>query len=136
MFHREFHVHKAGDSHTHTTVNQLPHDTADAARLYGEMYDKAAKAVKDLVSQKAENGIELVAYRWDHDCAGREDLYFLAFTINGRHHEVKMTIEQYELFKNGDGRWAIEDVFVSFLSKELTHQIIFKNKGKFYLGKV
>lgn len=73
--------------HVHNNIEQKPHDPADAARLYGQLKDKAETEVANatIVRLGAQNEIAVVAMQQNYATDGLRVL----FTING----VKFDIE-------------------------------------------
>ena len=43
------------DTHNHINIKQQPHDAADAARLYGELQQKAEETIREMVSYHLPN---------------------------------------------------------------------------------
>lgn len=77
-------VRKEGD-HTVTNVKQLPHDTADAARLYGECVAKAEKEVANATINKfgAHNNITCLTVETNLSFADNMHRVRVMFKLDG-----------------------------------------------------
>lgn len=84
-------VFKAGD--TRIDVEMLPHDTADAARLYGEMTEKARKEVVGATIHEAGANIRVVMKRLDTETnfANYDTNIRVLFSVNGEDYDIKTT---------------------------------------------
>lgn len=78
------------DVHHHTTVNQLPHDTADAARLYGEMVKKAEAEVRSAVLDRfgANNELCILKVMSETSFATELQRTRVLFRLAGRDHDI------------------------------------------------
>lgn len=87
------------DVHVHNNIEQKPHDPADAARLYGELKDKAEREVAEATVVRLGVNNELTAvqvhtqHRFDTgEVAGR-----LLFKLNGHLHDIEVKINAEDL---------------------------------------
>lgn len=79
------------------TVNQQPHDAADAARLYGEIEDKAIEQIRHRVVESIPSiGVEYVRYEMALFPQDMKRKFFIAFRINGQDFTVKVSASDYE----------------------------------------
>ncbi len=78
------------DVHHHTTIEQLPHDTADAARLYGEMVEKARSEVRNATLEAFGANNELKIIRLASEFLVFSDTHRTRciFSINGYEYDV------------------------------------------------
>ncbi len=74
----------------HTTVNQLPHDAADAARLYGEMVKKAEDQVRTAILDRfgANNELRIVKVASDTSLATMEQRTRVLFRLAGQEYDL------------------------------------------------
>ncbi len=84
----------------HTTnvhVEQLPHDTADAARLYGECMKKARAelASATIEAMGAHNEVKVLTAAADIDLANCNRRLRVLFTINGTKHDVYVSVDEF-----------------------------------------
>lgn len=102
-FYPQFHHH---DGDTHVTVKQQPNDAADAARLHGEIEQKAIELVeKNKISHNLKSiDAEFISYDLEPMMMGQR----LAFRVNGR--LVRVTVQEHEKFP---------EAFVNALAREL-----------------
>jgi hypothetical protein len=84
-------VFKAGD--TRIDVEMLPHDTADAARLYGEMVEKARAEVIGATIREAGANIRVVMKRLasEPNFENYHTNVRVLFSVNGVDYDVKTT---------------------------------------------
>lgn len=77
----------------HTTrVEQKPHDPADAARLYGELLDKARAEIRSILTEELpESGVTLCSMRMDRIAMDMKDVIEISFKLNGR--QIRATHE-------------------------------------------
>lgn len=75
----------------HNHIEQKPHDTADAARLYGEMVAKAEAEVASATVERlgAENEATLVRVDSERSDATCQQLTRVLFKVNGRLHDIR-----------------------------------------------
>ena len=79
----------------HTTINQLPLDTADAARLYGEIVKKAREEVKAEVVSMVDAFINAVVVRVEsttnlENCKRKVQVWF---KLNGQMYDIEAEID-------------------------------------------
>lgn len=123
MLDRAFFI-KGGDRHEHVTINQQPHDAADAARLYGEIEEKAKLRLRDFVTAKlAPTEIEATVYRQEYLAGDMATLYYIAFRLNGKPHGIEITVGEYEKFRAGDMAGIFESIILPKLSTALLASI-------------
>lgn len=91
MFDRTVVHHKDGD--THIDVKQLPHDTADAARLYGEMVKKTQDEVLGAIIRAAGADIRVAIIKLEasKNFANFDTQVRVLFEVNGYKYDVKVT---------------------------------------------
>lgn len=85
--------------HHHTTnvnIRQLPHDTADAARLYGEMRDKAEREVANATVERlgAGNLLKIVSVIQHGNLETSTRIVRVLFTLNGELHSVRVSHDE------------------------------------------
>ena len=99
MFNRYLVQPRSPDVHVHNTVQQKPHDPADAARLYGELKDRAELEVLNAVVERLGADNEVTVVKVDHQTNLATDTLSvrLLFKINGRLHEVISKPDRHEL---------------------------------------
>lgn len=111
---------RGSDTHEHVTVNQQPHDAADAARLYGEIEAKAQAKVLDRVTARLEpTTIQATAYRVDYLAGDMAHRYFIAFHLNGQPHKVEITVAEWEKFRARDMAGIFESIILPKLTTAL-----------------
>ena len=114
---------------SHVTIHQQPNDAADAARLYGELEDKAAKSIKDAVFTRVEPiGVELVAYARDLNPASLGETYHVAFMVNDAKYEVRVDVSEYVKIRDGNYFDFVEKHVIPAISRELIFQIARKDQ--------
>jgi len=121
---------KGGDTHEHVTVNQQPNDAADAARLYGETYEKAKKEVREIVAHMANNVINFMSYEVNLGMATMTTEYYVAFTLNGQPHNIRVSVEDYEMVKAGDHLSILENVIIPAMSRALLVEVVRKQGAR------
>lgn len=85
------------ESNTYVNVDQQPNDAADAARLYGEVLDKAEARVAERINETVHStGVEYVRYVTENDFANNHRLHFIAFNVNGKKFTIKLSASEYE----------------------------------------
>lgn len=101
MFDRYLVPQRAPDVHVHNDIKQLPHDTADAARLYGEMRDRAEREVANALVDHlgADNEITVVRIESMVSMERGGPVTRLLFKINGYMHDVTVQPDRSELEK-------------------------------------
>lgn len=80
-----YHVHRPPNVTINTKIEQKPHDTADAARLYGELKRKTEKEVANATVQTlgAANEVRVVSVATHQDMMWEKSFMRLVFSING-----------------------------------------------------
>jgi len=121
-------VVKEGDRHENVTVNQQPNDAADAARLYGEIEEKAKARVKELVAHEALNTVRFVSYQQNRDFERQEDLYCIAFDVNGTTYSSTIKIDDYERVRAGDYLSVLENVVLPQMARSMMQDMIAKGR--------
>ncbi|ARO29931.1 hypothetical protein NXC14_CH01981 [Rhizobium sp. NXC14] len=95
MFDRTF-VGGRTTHHHHMTINQQPNDAADAARLYGELQDKAGDSIKEIIGhQVADTKVEFVTLDTCRDVLHFKDHVRMVFKINGKTFETRVEIDEF-----------------------------------------
>lgn len=104
MFDR--YIHKDGDEHLHVT--QLPHDTADAARLYGEMVAKAEEEVAAATVERlgAHNEAVLVKVVSEQSMATLQQHTRVIFKVNGKLYDIR---DMLDIHATDKLRWSIAE---------------------------
>lgn len=93
MFDR--HYYRAGDTHSRTVVNQQPNDAADAARLYGEVEQKAEQKIKEVVGgQLTGTRVEFATVDMHRSPMHFKDDFHVVFKINGE--TIKSKVEVHD----------------------------------------
>jgi hypothetical protein len=111
--------------HSHTTIKQQPHDAADAARLFGELKDKAEKAVTDLVHHRlSENELTFVTYTQNLSAEAFEPTYHVALKINGVPYNIRVTYDQMAALRAGNARKMLEEVVLPAVSSALLTEML------------
>lgn len=84
--------HRDGDR---VHVEQLPHDTADAARLYGEMIDKAEKAVARATVERfgADHQARVVKVESERSFDTQVTTTRLLYSINGQLYDLQLSLD-------------------------------------------
>lgn len=81
----------------HVTINQQPHNAADAARLFGEIEDKVSSKIKSSICKQIEGinaqYVQLETHRLPHEW---QDRYQIVFRLNGRPCEVEVFVGDQE----------------------------------------
>jgi hypothetical protein len=76
---------------THVSVKQLPHDAADAARLYGELSDRARNAIIEAIP--LENALFTAKVVIERDNRGLQVRGIAVAKLNGRTLRVEHTMD-------------------------------------------
>jgi hypothetical protein len=86
--------HQDGD--THVTIKQQPNDAADAARLHGEIRDKAIAEANSAIVERLGAHNEFIVAKVRHEVhLGSLDKHVRAiFTINGKPYDVSVTVPE------------------------------------------
>lgn len=107
MFNR---YHRDGD--VHISVEQLPHDTADAARLYGEMVAKAESEVASATVERlgAKNEASLVKVASERNMATEQQHTRVLFKVNDEIYDIRDVLEVHAADKL---RWAIANAIAT-----------------------
>jgi hypothetical protein len=102
--------HKDGDEHFHIT--QLPHDTADAARLYGEMVAKAEREVANATVDRigADNEAKLVKVASERNMMNEQQQTRVLFKVNGRLYDIRDVLDARVTDKL---RWSIAEAIAT-----------------------
>lgn len=109
---------------TNIHVEQKPHDAADAARLYGELKNKADAELKEIIFSKLEPlGLELVMYQKNLSPASMNETHWIAFKINDQRFNVCVTEDEYSKVKSGSVGSFLKDHFLPRLAMALTIEI-------------
>lgn len=131
MFDRKYFA-LGGDRHEHYTINQKPHDAADAARLYGELEEKAASNIGKVIHAHIPIlKMELVAYEKNLNVMHMKTEYFIAFNINGARFNLRISDEHWNRVLSNDYWSILTDYVVPELSKALIVEIASKDKRPF-----
>lgn len=86
-------TYRGGD----TFVTQQPNDAADAARLYGELQDKAEdKVISAMVEQVEPFKAEFVTYQCVRTPMDGQTHHRLAFKVNGHVMVAKVSEKEFE----------------------------------------
>lgn len=115
-----------GDTYrSHTTINQQPHDAADAARLYGEIEKKAEDKIASVVAEQLPN-IEVGYVRMDmqRSMLDMSDRMKVIFRLNGRPQEAIITIPMYDTTGHPDPRRRAALAIAEAITKEVMDQMI------------
>jgi hypothetical protein len=109
------------DVHVHNRIEQKPHDPADAARLYGQLKDRAEAEVSKATIERlgAENEIKVVFVE-SNICT---DTVRVLFTINGVRFD-------FEIDRN---RIALE--FYSAVAQGIAAQLLKQFTNRLQVGK-
>lgn len=126
MFNRT-NIYKAGDNHT--TYEMQPHDAADAARLYGEVKEKAVAAVEDVMIEKIDSiNAELIRFGKNRTAENFDEVFYIAYKINGRKFVHNVTKNDMENQINGlagsQAKFATYRKIASDLAEMILLQII------------
>lgn len=89
-------VFKEGD--TRIDVKMLPHDTADAARLYGEMVKKAQEELRGATIREANAGIRVVVVKLEaeNNYENYDTEVRVLFSVNGHNYDFKTQADMIE----------------------------------------
>lgn len=77
---------------THVNVKQLPHDTADAARLHGEIEERARARMANaaIYALGANNELKVIKVAPAYSCANDQHLIRVVFDLNGTQHDFEV----------------------------------------------
>jgi len=116
--------HTKEGNKTYVDIVQQPNDAADAARLYGEIEDKAKAEVADSVIYKlgAENEVSVVRVDHHHDLLKDDDHTRVVFKINGHTYDVRCKNDHFDIVSK-TAQAIVEEVF-NDIWKELGRQMI------------
>lgn len=80
---------------TNVRIEQKPHDTADAARLYGECEAKAKEAVSQATIQTlgAHNEVKVVVAKAETNFANYDKHIRVIFTLNEQRYDFHSTVD-------------------------------------------
>lgn len=98
--------HREGD--TRIDVKKIPHDTADAARLYGEMVAKAEEQVARALIERLGASNEVTLVRIDSDRSHETDQLRVRvlFSLNGKLYDIR---HDQNLTVSDQIRWIISN---------------------------
>lgn len=97
---RPIHIHQPVPQ---VTINQQPANAADAARLYGELKDKATKDAQDEVrgalikTLGAQNEMRVISVTQMGSFETDRRWVQFVFELNGRRHHVKLDINDQDI---------------------------------------
>jgi hypothetical protein len=102
--------HRDGD--LHIDVKQLPHDTADAARLYGEMVAKAEKEVATATVERlgAKNEAILIKVVSEQSIATEQQRTRVLFKVNGELYDIR---DELDIHATDQLRWSIANAIAA-----------------------
>lgn len=83
---------RAPETHNHVTINQQPHDAADAARLLGELEDKAESKIVDSI--RVSNTVFECVVHCFRDEANNQMRFKAVFKINGKTMEASVEVDR------------------------------------------
>lgn len=93
MFDR-YHRHS---SYQTTTINQQPHDAADAARLYGELQKEAEGKIKNLVCEQLSGlNASFATFEAFREPYEMQDRFHVCWKLNGQAMSAKITVGDHE----------------------------------------
>lgn len=132
MFDRSFH-YRSGDHHT--TLNQQPHDAADAARLYGQLQAKAESAVVETVAQQLPSiDAQYARIQSERLVMHLKDRHTVVFKINGR--TIKTIIERDEIDTHTSTMrkelQAVAEAITSEIMNHISADLCRANFGRMY----
>ncbi|MDH0613343.1 MULTISPECIES: hypothetical protein [unclassified Agrobacterium] len=108
MFDRSLSL-RGGD--TYTTVTQQPHDAADAARLYGQLQDKATGSITEIIGhQLPDIRVEFVTYSSHRSIANFKDLHRVVFKINGQSFDQVIPVDEFETEREPHNKAALRKI--------------------------
>jgi hypothetical protein len=108
---------RQGDTHEHVTVNQQPHDAADAARLYGEIEEKAKAKIENLVAHNAFNTVKFVTYTQNKSFVDMNVQHYIAYTINGVPFTQIISYDDYEAARAGSYADILESIILPRMAR-------------------
>lgn len=111
--------------HVHNETK--PHDPADAARLYGQLMDKAEKAVANATVERfgADNELTAVVIHREYRASTDEDVARVLFRLNGALYDLELKPD----------RRAIADGFYREVAIKLVDSILRQMDRRSQLGK-
>jgi hypothetical protein len=91
MFNKTFVSSPAPVVHVHNETK--PHDSADAARLYGELKTKAEEEVAQATVTRfgADNELSAVVVHTEHDFMRNQPMARVLFRLNGALYDLKLS---------------------------------------------
>lgn len=113
-----------GDTYrSHTTINQQPHDAADAARLYGEIEGKAEGRITSLVAEQLPNiEVSYARMNMERSVLDMTDRMKVVFRLNGRPHEADITLPVHDIKRHRDPRRrALEAIAEAITRGDASH---------------
>lgn len=125
-------LYRAGDSHTTNKYEMQPHDAADAARLYGEVKEKAVAAVEDVMIEKIDSiRAELIRFEKVRTAENFDTVFYIVYKINGKKFAHKVTKDEMQNQINGlagtEAKFATYRKIAQDLAEEITLQILNQN---------
>lgn len=127
---------RAPDVHHHNNVKivQKPHDAADAARLYGEIADRAEKAIAGAAIERlgANNEVKIVKVATFSSIATCITRVRVLFSVNGYQYDFECEFDQERITSEVGRRIAEQVCDGAFraLSVTKTGDLIAKEQGK------
>lgn len=119
-----FNRYESADHRSYTNITQQPNDAADAARLYGEVKQKAetdiAEAVR-LVSNKF-NAVAHVAEL----CMSESKMFKIIFDLNGHRIVVEHEEPKDYISSPQDARQIMIDNLIKKVSERIAGEILFE----------
>lgn len=90
------HFHRHSAPVTHVNIEQQPNDAADAARLHGEIRDKALKEAEGAIIRRlgAHNEVLVASARSALSMCDMTTHVRALFTLNGKQYRVEVTEPQ------------------------------------------
>ena len=113
---------RAPETHNHVTINQQPHDAADAARLLGELEHKAEDRIRDGI-RVANTEFECVVHCW-HEAASDKTVFRAVFKLNGRQMEATHTANREIGLSTSQMMWKNASALRDEIAKEIATQVI------------
>jgi hypothetical protein len=119
MFDRNVTV-RAGDTH----IEPHPHDTADAARLYGECLEKAREEMANQLAFDFQHSAVLIAGEITHDVALDIRRTWIIFKLNGETIKLRLAdIDPNSLILSPEGEAR---AFCKAIAESITEQLLTK----------
>jgi hypothetical protein len=125
MFDRTFVGGRTTHHHHHMTINQQPNDAADAARLYGELQDKASDSITEVIGhQIADTKVEFVTLDTARDVLHFKDHVRVIFKINGKTFDTRVEIDDPIKLNEPRERVAYRAVAEGIANTLMDHSIL------------